>query len=121
MVAYFLVPVTLWVLPSSFFDTGTSLSLFEFVGVKDYISKGITRACMHLIHFEFETAWSYNKLAFIVMPMISFLWFQGAWVEMFKLRRKYFANHFISIKIENKIKDVDQLRKADYFLVNKRF
>jgi hypothetical protein len=29
----------------------------------------MTRAIQHLIHFDFEGAYSYNKLAFIVFPM----------------------------------------------------
>ena len=29
---------------------------------------------MHFIHFEFEKAWSYNKLVFIVVPMLVPLW-----------------------------------------------
>jgi hypothetical protein len=34
---------------------------------------GMTRACMHLIHFEFVDAYFYNPLAFIVVPLLTLL------------------------------------------------
>jgi hypothetical protein len=29
---------------------------------------------MHLIHFDFETAATYNKLSFIVLPLLAMYW-----------------------------------------------
>ena len=51
---YVIIPVFLLLLPGDYFDRGQSISLFELAGVKDYYSKGITRAIMHLIHFDFR-------------------------------------------------------------------
>ena len=77
LVVYVVFPITLIILPKDFFDHGQSISLFELLGVEEYYSKGMTKAVMHLIHLDFEVAWSYNKLAFIVLPLISYLWFVG--------------------------------------------
>ncbi len=69
------VPIILIILPKDFFDQGQSLSLFVLFGVGEYVySTGMTRAIMHLIHLDFESAWSYNKLSFIVFPLLSLLW-----------------------------------------------
>jgi len=68
-------PLYLLWLPSSYFDTGESLclsvSLFNF----ECIGCGITRGIMHLLHFEFSTAWSYNKLTYLVFPFLVMFWF----------------------------------------------
>ena len=62
---FILFPILLIVLPADYFDHGQSISLFELFGAENYYSKGMTRAVMHLIHFDFQIAWSYNKLAFL--------------------------------------------------------
>lgn len=71
---YIGIPVLLLCLPATFFDEGRSISLFELAGVEDYYSKGMTKAVMHLIHLDFSTAWEYNKLSFIVFPLIAWIW-----------------------------------------------
>lgn len=59
------IPITLWSLPSTYFDEGTSISIFALLGVEEYAySTGMTRAVMHLLHFDFEGASEYNKLSF---------------------------------------------------------
>ena len=69
------IPITLWVLPSDFFDTGQSISVFAWFGIEDLVySTGMTRAIMHLMHFDFGTASEYNKLSFIVLPLLIMYW-----------------------------------------------
>lgn len=68
------IPVLLLCLPATFFDTGQSISLFELAGVENYYSKGMTKGVMHLIHLDFEGAWQYNKLSFIVLPLLAYVW-----------------------------------------------
>lgn len=69
------IPVTLWILPADYFDHGKSISLFALFNVEDYIySTGMTRGIMHLIHLQFEQAWVYNKLTFIVLPLLFLIW-----------------------------------------------
>lgn len=69
------IPLVLVCLPFDYFDTGQSISVFAWFGVQDYIhSTGMTRAVMHLIHFDFSGAWDYNKLSFIVLPLLIYVW-----------------------------------------------
>jgi hypothetical protein len=80
-------PALLLWLPATFFDHGRSISLFELAGVEDYYSKGITRAIMHLIHFDFATAWEYNKLSFVVFPLIAYVWGKAFLQNFFLLKK----------------------------------
>ena len=69
------IPIILWILPIDFFDNGNSISLFALFGVKDYAySTGMTKGIMHLMHFDFIGASEYNKLSFVVLPMLFLLW-----------------------------------------------
>lgn len=34
----------------------------------------MTRALKHLISFDFEGAWGFNKLSFLVLPILTFGW-----------------------------------------------
>ena len=83
------IPVLLLCLPTDFFDYGQSISLFELAGVEDYHSKGMTRAVMHLIHFDFEGAWAYNKLSFIVTPLIAYVWSKSFLKSFTRTRKMY--------------------------------
>lgn len=85
------IPVLLLCLPATFFDQGRSISLFELAGVEDYYSKGMTRAVMHLIHLDFSTAWEYNKLSFIVFPLIAWVWGSSFVKNYFLLRKLHQA------------------------------
>lgn len=71
-----LVPVVLLILPSDFFDSGQSLCLSRLLLDMECFACGMTRAIMHLIHLDFETAYSYNFLSFIVFPLLCILWSQ---------------------------------------------
>lgn len=68
--------ITLLILPANYFDTGraTCVSVI-FFDIECY-GCGMTRAIQHLIHFDFEAAWTYNKLSFAVFPLaiIMILW-----------------------------------------------
>lgn len=72
---HLIIESALWILPANFFDQGKSISLFALFGLEDFIySTGITRAIMHLMHFDFTGAAEYNKLSFIVLPLLFLLW-----------------------------------------------
>jgi hypothetical protein len=62
--------ITLLVLPSTFFDTGPPMCLSVLLFNKNCYGCGMTRGVMHLIHFEFAEAWEFNKLSFIVFPLL---------------------------------------------------
>ena len=76
-----ILPVVLCLLPASFFDQGQSICFSVLVFNKECFGCGITRAVQHLIHFDFQTAWNFNKLVIVVAPVLFYLWFN--WVLHF--------------------------------------
>lgn len=64
---------TLIILPSNFFDSGQSICLSVLLLNRECYGCGMTRAIQHLIHFEFEMAYNYNKLSFVVFPLFVYL------------------------------------------------
>ncbi len=80
-----LAPVILFLLPVDFFDNGkTSICLSKLLANVECYACGLTRGIMHFIHFDFSAAWSYNKLTFIVVPLLIPLWFKS----IYELREK---------------------------------
>jgi hypothetical protein len=63
-------------LPAGFFDDGRSLCLSQLLFQTECFACGITRGCMHLMHFEFEEAFAYNMMSFIVLPLLAVIWIQ---------------------------------------------
>jgi Protein of unknown function (DUF2752) len=72
-----LAPFVLLILPSNFFDKGESLCLSKNLLDTECYACGMTKAVMHFIHFEFQKAWEFNKLSFIVVPMLIPLWIKA--------------------------------------------
>lgn len=70
------IPVVLLVLPADFFDKGQSICLSRLLLDQECYACGLTRGIMHLIHFQFENAWDYNMLSFIVLPLLIIIWFE---------------------------------------------
>lgn len=67
-------PITLLFFPADTFDKGDSLCLsVQLADIKCY-GCGLTKGIMNFIHFNFSKAWEYNKLTFIVVPMMAVLW-----------------------------------------------
>ncbi|WP_366941084.1 DUF2752 domain-containing protein [uncultured Pedobacter sp.] len=75
-IALAVFPLVLIVLPASYFDTGKSICLFTLLTDIPCYGCGLTRACMHLIHFNFEMAANFNKISFVVFPILCFLYLQ---------------------------------------------
>jgi Protein of unknown function (DUF2752) len=71
-----LLPPVLLILPKNFFDKGKSICLSKLLFHTECYGCGMTRACMHLIHLDFEEAYSYNMLSFIVLPLLAVVWIQ---------------------------------------------
>lgn len=69
-----LVPLVLLALPANFFDNGQPICLSVLLADTECYACGMTRGIMHLIHFDFEAAWGFNKLVFIVFPIIAGVW-----------------------------------------------
>ncbi|WP_291275693.1 DUF2752 domain-containing protein [Flavobacterium sp.] len=69
-----IAPIALLFFPVDFFDKGESICLsVQLAGIECYAC-GLTKAIMHLLHFDFAGAWNFNKLSFIVFPMMGVLW-----------------------------------------------
>jgi hypothetical protein len=69
------IPLVLWLLPADFFDSGLPpLCLSQIILHRDCPGCGITRAIQHAMHFDFATAWNFNKLFVIVLPGIIYYW-----------------------------------------------
>jgi hypothetical protein len=69
-----IIPIVLFLLPADFFDNGTAICLSRTLFDFECYACGITRGVMHFLHFEFSIAWEFNKLTFIVVPVLI-----GAW------------------------------------------
>jgi len=69
-----LLPITLIILPADFFDKGPSICISVLLFHRQCFACGMSRATQHLIHFDFKAASSYNKLAFVVFPLLIYGW-----------------------------------------------
>ncbi|HEY1021406.1 MAG TPA: DUF2752 domain-containing protein [Flavisolibacter sp.] len=84
---YILLPLVLLILPADYFDQGQSLCLSKLLAGIECYGCGMTRAIMHLIHLEFQAAAGFNKLCFIVFPVLSLLWAQWFWQDYKRLQQ----------------------------------
>lgn len=69
-----ILPLVLLFLPKDFFDNGPTLCLFTLVTGVNCPGCGMTRACMRMIHFDFQGAWLFHKASFVVLPTLIFLY-----------------------------------------------
>lgn len=69
-ITLFIIPVFLIILPIDFFDNGNSICLSILFFDQSCVGCGMTRAIMHLIHLDFAGAAEYNKISFIVFPLL---------------------------------------------------
>ena len=76
-----MVPVVLLLLPKDYFNTGIPLCPSMLLLNEECPGCGLTRACMHLIHFDFDAAFDYNLLSFIVFPIFAFFWAKWFWTD----------------------------------------
>jgi hypothetical protein len=77
------LPITLLILPADYFDHGVSLCPSKQFLNLECLGCGITRGIQHAIHFDFEIAWMYNKLTFVVLPIAFFIWLQYLVLNLF--------------------------------------
>ncbi|MCC5943585.1 MAG: DUF2752 domain-containing protein [Bernardetiaceae bacterium] len=86
---YIIVPIFVLLVPIDYFDSGESICLsivfFDF----ECYACGMTSAIKHLLHFDFETAFAYNMLSFIVFPILSLMWAGWTYIEI----RRLWARH----------------------------
>jgi hypothetical protein len=65
-----------------FFDKGESVCFYVQLYGIDCYACGLTRATMLFIHFGFQEAWDFNKLSFIVVPMLAVLWVKSIYDDI---------------------------------------
>ncbi len=70
-----LIPIVLLVLPSNYFDNGQSVCVSVLLFDQECYGCGMTRGIQHLLHLDFLTAYEFNKLSLIVLPLLVYLWF----------------------------------------------
>ena len=68
------IPIVLLALPGNYFDSGRSICISQLFFHLDCPACGLTKACMHLIHFQFEDAYAYNMFSFISFPVLALFW-----------------------------------------------
>ena len=78
----------LLILPADFFEKGQSICISVLLLHKQCYACGLTRGIMHLIHLDFKEAYQYNKLCFIVFPLLIVL----IGFEFFKFIEKEYLN-----------------------------
>ncbi len=69
-----LVPIVLILLPIDFFDKGKSICFSVIFFNEKCYGCGITRSLQHLIHLDLNGAYNFNKMSFIVAPILVYLW-----------------------------------------------
>jgi hypothetical protein len=71
-------PIVLWFLPATYFDEGESICPSKRFFNIDCLGCGMTRAVMHMHHFNFNEALFYNYGVVLCYPILIFVWFK--WV-----------------------------------------
>lgn len=67
-------PFILLLLPKTVFNNGQyTICILKMVTGNDCFGCGLTRACMHLIHLDIESAAHFNKISFVVLPILCLL------------------------------------------------
>lgn len=87
LVALLVIPIVLLFLPATYFDTGETVCLSKRLLDIECLGCGLTRGIQHLIHLDFQTAWDFNKLSFVVFPLLVYLyitWFLNSYRILFK-------------------------------------
>lgn len=67
-----LIPIIIWCIPVSFFETGSSICIITLITRKHCWGCGMTRAFVNIIHFHFKRAYSYNHLCVLVFPLLTY-------------------------------------------------
>jgi len=69
-----IIPLVLLLLPSTFFDSGDSFCISVVFFDRECYACGMTRAFQHLIHLDFAIAFEYNRISFLALPLLVFIY-----------------------------------------------
>ena len=81
-----IVGIILLILPADYFDHGQPMCLSVLLLNKECYGCGMTRGIQHLIHLDFEGAYHFNKLSFIVLPLF-------AYMTIMEIRKRFFSTN----------------------------
>lgn len=87
LVALISLPVILFLLPADFFDEGETLCPSKRFFDVECWGCGMTRAVMHFLHLDFETALYYNPGSFLITPVMGIIWVRWL-VQTIKVLRR---------------------------------
>jgi Protein of unknown function (DUF2752) len=80
LVLLLIAPFVLWILPGDFFDnTGIEICPSKLFFNFECLGCGMTRAVMHMHHFQFEDAIFFNYGVVAIYPLLIVIWF--IWVK----------------------------------------
>jgi Protein of unknown function (DUF2752) len=88
-----LLALVLLVLPADFFNRGPAICLSVLLFDVECYACGLTRACMHALHFQWKEAWEFNHLVVVVLPLVAFVYAQEAWYHVKNIRKFYRSKH----------------------------
>lgn len=91
LTALLVTPIVLLFLPADYFDTGETLCLSKRLLDLECFGCGMTRGIQHFIHLDFAAAWEFNKLTFLVFPVLVYLWVTNSYAY-FKQICTFFQN-----------------------------
>lgn len=99
LIIIIVAPIILWIMPATYFDTGTTICPSVLLFNLECIGCGMTRAVMHLHHLDFSEALFYNYGVLIMYPFLVFMWFKwwNVGLRYFKIapQMKYFHKNSI--------------------------
>jgi hypothetical protein len=73
-------------LPADYFDTGQPMCVSVLLLNRECPGCGMTRAIQHLIHLDFKGAYFYNKISFVVFPLLVYM-------IIWEIRKRYFGKN----------------------------
>lgn len=91
MAALLAFPIILWLMPANFFDdTGVDICPSKLFFDVECFGCGMTRATMHMHHFEWQEAVYYNTGIMAVYPALVIVW--ALWLtKAWKRHKKHVA------------------------------
>ena len=95
LVIYISIPIALWVIPYEHIMLGESICLIKrFLGFECW-GCGFTRATYLILHGDLSSAWEYNHLIIITIPLLTILWLHGIIHQiriLIKIKRERLSN-----------------------------
>ena len=69
-----IIPVVFYFVPLDWLNKQHSICLYKNITGHECYGCGMTRAILSAIHLQFRTAYEFNKLFIIVLPLLVYLW-----------------------------------------------